>query len=83
MPSRQLLSRKCQWLTPSGDERREEHAEHVPLDDLAAGLQIQTFAMHRQGRGVHHQDHQAVAGGGGQHRGANGRPRQQCLPTDC
>ncbi len=39
--------------------------------------------MHRQGRGVHHQDHQAVAGGGGQHRGANGRPRQQCLPTDC
>ncbi len=66
----------------SGDERREEHAEHVPLDDLAAGLQIQTFAMHRQGRGVHHQDHQAVAGSGGQHRGANGRPCEQRLPAD-
>jgi len=54
----------------AGEEGRQEHRDHVPLDHRRAGGEVEAAAQHRQrGRG-HQQVHQRVADHRRQHRQA-------------
>ncbi len=61
----------------SGEERRKEHSQHVPLDDPTRLFQRQAAEAHGQRRGVHDQDHQPVSGrGAGDGRADHRLPQQ-------
>jgi hypothetical protein len=59
------------------EERRSEHADHVPLQhERRGGKRMVAAEIHGERRGAHEQVHHAVAHGRRQHRHHHGRLAQ-------